>query len=137
MKRWVIIAVVGVLIVGTIYFFYFLPGRYTGPEFPRFFPKEMISDSYIVDLEVLEDDAGKLDGEARRATISYKSHRSLEDNLQDFKSYFETNNFSLIDIPTSIPGQTFLAAKKDKTSISVTFWKRSPLEISILYITTK
>ena len=131
----IVVAVIALAVLG-VYFFYSPAVENFGTKFPDYFPKEMIADPYIVDLDI-NDSALQIENERHRVLVSYKSHRSLEDNLQEFKSYFETNNFSLIDIPASIPDQMFLAAKKDKISIGVTFWKRSPLEIAIIYTITK
>jgi|SRR3989344_1230630 len=135
MKRSIIIAMVVVIVAIAIYFFYLRPSESIGTEFPNYFPKEMISDSYIVDLEVLNN-AGKLDNEARRTSISYKSHQSIEDSIKGFKEYFTANVFTVENLPENEFAK-FLGAQKDKTSISIAFWKESPVQISILYIVSK
>ncbi|MEK7503084.1 MAG: hypothetical protein AAB556_01410 [Patescibacteria group bacterium] len=134
MKRPIIIVAVAIVLFA-VYFFYLRPERVFGPELPSFFPQEMIGDSYIVDLEVLND-AGKLDGEIRRATVSYRSHKSVEEILKGFKDYFAANAFMVEDLPESELAK-FLGARKDKTSVSIAFWKESPVRVSILYIVSK
>lgn len=136
MKRQIIIVAVIALVAFVVYFFYFRPPfKYSGPQFPKYFPKEMITDSYVVDLEVLND-AGKLANEKQRASISYKSQRSMDENLKSFKEYFTANGFIVENLPESNVAK-FLGARKDKTSVSIALWKGSPVRISILYIISK
>lgn len=137
MKRPLIIVVAAVAVFVVGYFFFFLrSGELVGPQFPDYFPKEMIADPYVIDLEIDESDT-KLANESKRLAVSYKSHANLEESAENFKSYFQANGYTLANIPPTNNDQRFVAASKDKISVGITLWERSPLLVSILYIIQK
>lgn len=132
MKRVFIIA----LALGAIaiaYFLFFNPTQ-SGVQFPSYFPKEMITDPYIIDL-VIDADEAKLKNEKHRVAVSYTSHKTPEENLESFQSYFQPNGFSA-NVQNNDEAH-FLSAVKENISIGVTVWKRSPVQVSILYIINK
>lgn len=134
MKRFLIPALV--LGIAVAVYFVFFAGRGLG-QFPYYFPKDMILDSYIVDLTINADEGDiKLLNEKHRANISYKSHRTITENIESFKSYFQANGYSFTEMP-SLGDQRFISAQKDKASVGITFWEKSPVVISILYIIQK
>lgn len=135
MKRlFVIIVIILSVLVATLYFLIHKePQNVLRAYFPDYFPKEMVTDSYVVNLEVLPD--SPIQNERHRVLASYISHRSEEENKESFKKYFEENGFSVEEGDAG--EQSFIGARKDKITSSVTFWKRSPLQISIVYIISK
>lgn len=136
MKRPVIIAAVVALVALVIYFFYLRPIQYTGPKFPAYFPKGMITDAYVINLEALND-VSKLENESHRADISYRSQRTLEDNIKSFNEYFKAGNFVVEKNLPKIGNASYIGARKDKTLVSIALWKESPVRVSILYIVLK
>src|SRR3989344_4006481 len=132
MKRALIIAVVLTALAGVFYFFSSRVdiGDFSA-EFPRFFPKEMIADPYIVDLEVLDNDV-KLEAEKERVSISYTSHRTIEENIKSFQSYFQANGF--LNTVSKDDNASFISASKDKISVGATLWSGGLTKVSILYI---
>lgn len=135
MKR--VLTIVVIVLAALAAVLYFLspeePKNVLSDSFPDYFPKEMISDPYIVNLEVQPD--FPIGEEVHRILASYVSHRSEEENKQSFKKYFEENGFNVEEGDAG--EQSFIGARKDKITASVTFWKRSPLQISIVYIISK
>ena len=103
-------------------------------DFPDFFPRGMISDPYIISLEITSD--SPLENEEHRTIVSYGSHRSGEENKQSFKKYFKENGFK---VEEARGGEIeFIYALKDKTSINTSlFLKENPFKVSILYIVSK
>ena len=130
-----IIAVVVVALA--IAFYFFVPPLVSKNairfDFPDFFPKEMISDPYIISLEVTPDSPSE--NEKHRFIVSYGSHKSGEENKQSFKKYFKENGFN---VEEAKGGEIeFIYASKEKTSINISLFKENPLKVSILYIVSK
>lgn len=133
MKRVFVVALIlGVIAVVYLLFFNRLQSGIV--QFPSYFPKEMITDPYLVDL-IIDADEAKLKNEKHRVAVSYISHKTLAENLESFRSYFQANGFSL-NTQENDEAQ-FVSAAKNSTSIGVTIWKRSPVQVSILYIINK
>lgn len=120
--------------IAVVYFLFFNRSKPGIVQFPSYFPKEMISDSYIVNLAI-DTDETKLKNEKHRVAVSYVSYKTLAENLENFQSYFQANGFSLNTQEND--EAHFVSAAKDNTSIGVTIWKRSPVQTSILYIINK
>lgn len=135
MKRTLILAVaiLAVLVAGFYFFAFREEKNLIKSSFPSYFPKEMITDPYVVNLEVLPD--SPIESEKHRVLASYISHRSEAENKQSFKKYFEENKYQVEE--GNAGEQSFIGARKEKITSSVTFWKRSPLQISIVYIISK
>ncbi|HEY4521518.1 MAG TPA: hypothetical protein VJH05_00025 [Candidatus Paceibacterota bacterium] len=135
MKRALIVIVI--ILVILIFGFYFFapkePKNVIKSYFPDYFPEEMIGDPYMVNLEVLPD--SPTGDETHRVIASYISHTSEEENKISFKKYFEDNGFTVEEGDAG--EQSFIGARKDKITSSVTFWKRSPIQVSIVYIISK
>lgn len=129
----IVILIVLALFASGFYFLKFKGNSTIRTDFPNYFPKEMISEPYLRNLEVLSDI--QAENEKHRVLVSYISSKSEEDNKQSFKKYFEKNGFQIQD--GNAGEQSFISAIKDKISVSITFWKRSPLQISIVYIISK
>ena len=91
----------------------------------------MIADPYIVDLEVLDNDV-KLEAEKERVSISYTSHRTIEENIKSFQSYFQANGF--LNTVSKDDNASFISASKDKISVGATLWIGGLTKVSILYI---
>jgi len=136
-KIFIVLAIVGVVLLS----FYFLRSfkfaeRKTLLEdsLPVFFPKDLITDPYVVNLASLAD-AGKLSNEVHRATVTYVSQKPIADIVARFNQYFKKNNFSFQTQDTK--DAEFLFGSTDKINIGITIWKKSPLHVSILYILFK
>ena len=136
MKRIIIVALV-IVAAGAVAYYFFAVRHNTAEiqySFPAYFPREMISDSYLINLEILAD-AVRLPTEQHRVSVSYISHLKFVENEKGFKDYFDKNSFkwSIIDSVDS----RFIVAEKEKTNISITLWKQLPERIAILYIVNK
>jgi len=134
-KRPVIAIVLSVFVFAFIaYYFFMIRGQ--EPEisdvYPSYFPKEMISDEYIIGLEVLADRIS-IPGQSRQASISYKSLKNIENNVADFTNYFQNKEFSVEVVPNEESGTYFIFATKSDVSVSITLWDREPVQVSILY----
>lgn len=134
MKRALIIIFIVVAVLVAAYYFFFLrvDSNVLTSSLPDYFPKDMIQDPYIVNLEVISDGL-KLDGEKHRAQITYISHKNIVENEKNFKDYFNKNKFQ-IQPDRDIGDQIFISATKDKAAASVSLWKTVPSRISIIYI---
>lgn len=135
MNRTLIIVVLVVAVAATT--LYILTPRTSktqfSNEFPDYFPGDMIAEPYTVNLEVLPD--APLPDEKHRILASYASYWDIARNEESFKKYFEANGF---DTQKGDAGaQSFIGARKDKATATVTFWKRSPVQISIVYTVSK
>lgn len=137
MKRsFIVIFVVLVALVVGFYFFTrpHAPKSNISTTFPDYFPKEIISDPYLINLGILSD-AFLLPDEVHRAQVSYGSHKKIEENEKTFLKYFSDNGF---DVQTKdAEGQKFIFGKKGKSSLSVTLFKESPVKVAIIYIVNK
>lgn len=127
------LSIVLIAIAGMLYFLTLEKDKvFISNAFPDFFPQEMIKEPYLVNLETVSG-ASKIPGERERVSISYTSYRSIEENIKSFNDYFKANDYSGTEQPKSDIAK-FLAASKEKTSISVSIWKELPVRVSILYI---
>jgi len=134
MKRFFVVALIIAAVLAAAY--YFLLSRENNNvlkfSLPDYFPKEMIQDPYIVNLEVVSD-ISKFENEEHRAQITYISHKNMAENEKNFKNYFNQNEFKIEQEGSTID-QNFIVAMKDKIVATVSFWKTSPAKISIIYI---
>ncbi len=130
---WVLIVII-VAAAGWFLFKQFYPGTKGSIQnkIPNYFTK-IISETNISVQAV--GDSTKLPGEIHRAIVSYKSQLSMTQNQDYFSEYFKKNNFET-QVKDSNDSLT-ISGTKQKTSLSVTIWKRNPVQISILYILNK
>lgn len=136
MKR-ALIVVVAVLAVLAVVFYLFFIRKETNlikSEFPDYFPKKMIEEPYVVNLEALSD-TFLLPDEKHRTQISYISHWTIAENEKSFSKYLASAGF-LLETKDS-KDQEFIFGKKDKSSISVTLWKGTPVRVTVLFIINK
>lgn len=138
MKRILIAVFVVAAVLVVAYYFLFLRGGNNNGVItsllPDYFPKEVIKDSYLINLEVLSD-TFRLPNEAHRAQISYISQHSMKENIKSFTKYFTDNGFETQT--RDAKGQKFLLGRKDKSNISITLWEGSQVKIAIIYILNK
>lgn len=99
-------------------------------KLPEFFPKELVGENNA-QIQVIGD-TSKLANEKHRALVSYKSSISVEENRDYFTQYFKNNSFETQ--VNELEDFVMLSATKQGATLSVTIWKRSPVQISILYI---
>lgn len=137
MKRFfVVFLIIAVVLTAAYYFFFWRESNNVlTSSLPDYFPKEIIQDPYIINLEVASD-VFKLENEKHRAQITYISHKNKEENEKSFKNYFRKNEFQ-IQQERDIGDQRFISAVKDQAIVSVSLWKTSPVRISIIYIVLK
>lgn len=134
MRRVLIVVLIVAVVVAAVYYFLFWRGsnNVLTSLLPDYFPRNIIQDPYIVNLEVVQD-VFKLENEKHRAQITYISHKSTNENEKNFKDYFRQNGFK-IEQEGSTNDQNFVVAIKNKLAVTVSFWKTSPVKISIIYI---